>query len=122
MPTKKVAVVSANCEATGHPGECQEPVPGEVQDADGDTDFTVNGVPVADHSDVMHFDSHAHSYSGDPPKCGGYTDHDLTPDQDHGFTVNGEPVMREGDSTTDPSSGGTAEILDSGGSDLTITT
>ena len=104
------------CEADGHPGECQAVVSGSTQDADGDTSVTINGVPVTDHADSMHFPSHAHSFSGEPPTCGGYYSHDLTPDQNPDITINGEPIVRVGDSTSDPG-GGTAEVKGSGAND-----
>lgn len=111
----ELVLLGANCEATGHPGECGAVASGTTQDADGDTSVTINGVPVMTHGDVMHFGSHAHAYEGDPPACTSYSSHDLTPDQTHAVTVNGQSIVHVGDSTTDPGSGGTASVVDSGG-------
>ncbi|UBF22176.1 PAAR repeat protein [Halorubrum virus HRTV-2] len=111
----KLALIGASCEATGHPGECGSVASGTTQDSDGDKSVTINGTPVATHGDVMNFPSHAHAYTGDPPACTSYSSHDLTPDEAPAITVNGQPVMRAGDSTTDPGSGGTASIINSGG-------
>jgi uncharacterized Zn-binding protein involved in type VI secretion len=110
-----LALLGAPCEAGGHPGECGTVASGALQDSDGDTSVTINGTPVATHGDSMSFGSHAHSYGGDPPVCKSFSSHELTPDQSHDLTVNGQPVMRAGDSTTDPRSGGTASITGSGG-------
>lgn len=116
-----IAVHGAACEADGHPTECSEPATGSVEDADDATNVTVNGVPLADHGDVMNFPSHAHAYEdtdGDGVKdsCTQLSSHDLTPDNTPALTVDGQPVMRVGDATTDPGSGGVAQIVDSGGS------
>ncbi|UBF19611.1 PAAR repeat protein [Halorubrum tailed virus 10] len=112
--SKNLAVHGATCEADGHPSECQATVTGQTKDADGDTSVTINGVPLTDHGDSMHFPSHAHAYSGDPPACTSYSSHDLVPDESPSFTVNGRPVVRVGDSTSDPGAG-TAQVVDSGG-------
>lgn len=111
--SKEIAVHGATCEADGHPSECQPTVTGQTQDADGDTSVTINGVPVTDHGDSMHFDSHAHAYN-EEEGCISLSSHDLVPDQSHSFTVNGRPVVRVGDSTSDPGAG-TAKVVDSGG-------
>lgn len=115
-----LATLGAPCEAGGHPSECGAVASGSLEDADGDTSVTLNGTPVATHGDSMHFGSHAHTYEdtdgdGTPDTCTDLSSHDLTPDQTHDLTVNGQPVMRDGDSTTDPDSGGTASITGSGG-------
>lgn len=114
MPTDTLALVSGSCDATGHPTQCQEPAPGSIQDADAKTPITVDGTPLADHGDRLHFDSHAHAYSS-MKGCYDMQSHDLVPDQTPPITVDGRPVMRVGDHTTDPGSGGTAEIVGSGG-------
>ncbi|AGM10775.1 hypothetical protein M192_gp104 [Halorubrum tailed phage 8] len=111
--SKKLAVHGATCEADGHPSECQAVVSGSTQDADGDTSVTINGVPITDHGDSMHFDSHAHAYS-EEDGCISLSSHDLVPDESPSFTVNGRPVVRVGDSTSDPGAG-TATVVDSGG-------
>ncbi|QIR31069.1 hypothetical protein HrrHc2_145 [Halorubrum virus Hardycor2] len=110
---KKIATHGSACEADGHPSECQSTVTGQTKDADGDTSVTINGVPVTDHNDSMSFPSHAHSYGGDPPACKSYSSHDLVPDENPAITVNGRPVVRVGDSTSDPGAG-TASVVNSG--------
>jgi len=122
MGSKKIATIGASCEASGHPSECEATVSGSVEDADGETGVTINGTPVATHGDSMEFGSHAHDYvdtdgDGKADSCADFVSHSLTPDSSSSFTVNGEPVMHKGDSTTDPGSGGTAEITGSGDND-----
>ncbi|QIR31194.1 hypothetical protein M1M18_gp106 [Halorubrum virus Serpecor1] len=114
--TIEIALHGSACEADGHPSKCQSTVSGETKDGDGDTSVTINGVPVTDHNDSMHFPSHAHAYveTDDGGYCDDFYSHDLVPDQSHSLTVNGQPVVREGDSTSDPGAG-TATVLDSGG-------
>lgn len=112
----KVAVDGDSCEAEGHPTVCSEPAQGFV-DADGS--FTLNGKPIAAHDDAMHFDSHGHDVDPQTGACTDYQSHDVTPEQTHDFTHNGQPVMRVGDTTTDPGSGGTAEIVSSQESEFT---
>jgi uncharacterized Zn-binding protein involved in type VI secretion len=114
--SKEWVVHGASCEADGHPGECQATVSGSTQDNDGDTSVTINGVPVTDHGDSMRFDSHAHNYveTDDGGYCDDYYGHDLVPDQNPDVTINGRPIVRVGDSTSDPGAG-TAVVLDSGG-------
>lgn len=113
MSTDTLALVGAACEATGHPSVCTEPAPGTIQDADSSAPITVDGTPVADHGDRMHFPSHGHAVD-EKGNCINYQTHDLIPDQTPPITVNGNAVMRVGDSTTDPS-GGTASIVGAGG-------
>jgi uncharacterized Zn-binding protein involved in type VI secretion len=114
----KVAVDGANCEADGHPTSCEEPADGSVNAPT--TGVTINGTPVGTHGGSMYFPSHAHEYKDTDDdgskECTTYSSHSLDPDQTHSVTVNGEPIYRVGDSTTDPGSGGTAYIIDSGGS------
>lgn len=114
--SKEWVVHGASCEADGHPGECQATVSGSTQDNDGDTSVTINGVPVTDHGDSMRFDFHAHNYveTDDGGYCDDYYGHDLVPDQNPDVTINGRPIVRVGDSTSDPGAG-TAVVLDSGG-------
>lgn len=116
----KVSVNGDSCEASGHPSSCTEPAPGEVE-ASGK--LTLNGKAIASHDDVMHFDSHAHEYSDinsdGSNECHNFQSHDLVPDQSPAFSHNGEPIMRVGDDTSDPGSGGTASITSSSESGLT---
>jgi uncharacterized Zn-binding protein involved in type VI secretion len=66
----------------------------------------------------MEFPSHAHEYKDidddQAKECTTYSSHSLDPDETPAVTVNGEPIYRVGDSTTDPGSGGVADIIDSG--------
>lgn len=108
----ELALVGAACLADGHPTECTEPAPGSIQ---GSTPVTIDGTSIADQgADRMHYDPHAHDYAPEPG-CHDVFGHDLTPDQSPPITVDGQPVMRETDDTTDPGSGGRAWIDDSGG-------
>jgi len=103
-----LSLIGDPCEATGHPSECTEPAPGEVE---GPGSFlSVNGVNVYSGATAeMTFDPHAHSYSIDKG-CYDLQSHSLDPDQTHILSINGSPVYAVGDSTTDPGSGGTASI------------
>lgn len=114
MDSKQIAVIGADCEAQGHPSSCQEPAPGNLEEVGGEKGVSINGVAVATHGDSMHYPTHAHDYSSEEG-CHAISSHDLTPDQEPGVTVNGEPIVRNGDTTTDPGSGGTAEVINSGG-------
>jgi len=117
-----VALVGAQCEASGHPGACSEPAPGSVT-ATADAILSVEDTDVGSHATAaMHYPSHGHAT--DPEgNCINYQEHSIEPDQEHILRVNGEPVMLTGDSTTDPGSGGTAEIIGDGGNTiLSITT
>jgi len=115
--SENVALVGAPCEADGHPSSCSEPAPGTVEETAA-SPLSIKGVDVASHGTaVLHFPSHAHDYS-EEDGCIAMQSHDLTPDQEHLLTVNGTSVMHVGDSTTDPGSGGTAEITGHGGNEL----
>jgi uncharacterized Zn-binding protein involved in type VI secretion len=107
----KLALDGAPCEASGHPSSCQEPAPGSVDAPD--TTFTVNDVQVGSHGGSMFFPSHAHTYTSESG-CTDHQSHSLDPDETPSFTLNGEPVYRVADSTTDPVSGGVAEIVGPG--------
>jgi uncharacterized Zn-binding protein involved in type VI secretion len=113
LPTS-YALVGSDCEADGHPSECQEPAPGTIQNTDSNAPLTVDGTVVADHGDDMHFDSHAHDTGTDSDgntTCTDTQSHDLTPDQINPWTIDGRSLILVGDSTTDPGSGGTAEVV-----------
>ena len=112
LPTP-YALVGATCLADGHPSVCTETASGSIENADGESPVTVDGVAVADHGDAMHYPSHGHAVSL-TGSCTDYQTHDLTPDQSAPWTVDGRPLMLEGDDTTDPGSGGRAWIDDAG--------
>lgn len=116
MP-ENVALLGAPCEADGHPPECTEPATGTVESTD-EALLSVEGTDVASHDTaVQQFPSHAHDHDPDDG-CIALQSHDLTPDQEHLLTINGASVMLVKDSTTDPGSGGTAEITDDGGNEI----
>lgn len=112
LPTP-YAVVGADCLADGHPSSCTEPAQGMIEDADGETPLMIDGTPVADHGDAMHYDSHAHDYSSEEG-CYAMQSHDLTPDQTPPWTVDGRPLILEGNDTSDPGSGGRAWVDSAG--------
>ena len=113
----KLVLLGADCESGGHPSICGSTVQGTVQDDDGDKSVTVNGQPLMTHGDVMDFGSHGHDVveTESGPVCVSFSSHRITPDQNHAVTVNGKSLVHVGDSTTDPGSGGTASITNSGG-------
>jgi len=71
-------------EATGHPTNCTEPVPGSVTGSEPHS-VTVNNAsgdeqPLATHDHAtLHFDSHSHDYS-ELEGCHDNASHDLTDD------------------------------------------
>lgn len=71
-----------SCEATGHPSDCTEPVPGTVEGSEPHS-VTVNNAngdekPVATLDFcTLHFDSHSHDYT-DTEGCHQDESHDLT--------------------------------------------
>lgn len=119
----ELVLIGANCEANGHPTECTEPAPGSVQQSSSHG-VTVNGTQVATIASAdMNFSSHAHDHTTEEG-CHDNQSHSLDPDagaDSSSVTVNGSPVYIVGDGvTTDPGSGGTVDIVDSGGNN-TIT-
>ena len=111
-------VLGDDCEATGHPTDCQEPAPGTV---DGDpVPITIDGTAIATRSNATcTFPDHAHAYrddNGDGSKeCVEVQSHMVVTDQQHPITHNGSSVVLETDTTTDPGSGGTVTIVADGG-------
>lgn len=107
------ALIDSVCEATGHPSKCTEPATGSVNGSS--SSVSVDGVSIGvATSNKLHFDSHAHDHST-IEGCHSMQSHDLDPEDDHSVTLDGDPLLLVGDSTTDPGSGGTAEVVDSGG-------
>jgi len=116
----EVVLLGAPCESTGHPSLCTEPATGTVTENNTSTAVRINGTVVANHNDSMHFPSHGHGVNIDD-ECVNYQIHNLTPSQSGGIRINGKRVMQNGDTQTDPGSGGTATIIESGGnSSVTI--
>lgn len=123
MPTEFITQLQAGCEADGHPSKCPGIVDGSVVDADGDRTVSANGTAVATRADRMDFPPHEHDIDPTTGACIDTQSHLLQTDQTRNISVNGESVLIIGDSTTDPGSGGTAEIIDAGGnSTVTVTT
>lgn len=114
------ALIGSNCEAYGHPNECQEPASGSVTES-SESSVTIDGVGIATIKTAdMHFNSHAHAY--DPENgCISMASHDIDPDEpgpgtDSSVRINGSPVYVANTSVaTDPDSGGAVDIIDSGG-------
>jgi len=73
----------------------------------------INGTVVANHNDSMHFPSHGHSTDA-VPSCTDYQTHDIVPSNTGGISINKKRVMQNGDTQTDPGSGGTATIIGTG--------
>jgi uncharacterized Zn-binding protein involved in type VI secretion len=109
----KIAVLSAPCEATGHPSVCTEPANGTVTEGNTSTSVRINGTTVANHADEMFFPSHGHDVSP-LGACTNYQTHSLVPSDTGGISINDNRVMQEGDTQTDPGSGGTATIIGTG--------
>lgn len=122
------ALIGSSAEAGGHPSDCTETVSGTVQSTSS-TSVSVNGTEVASTATAdIHFDTHSHEYSGDPPSCKDDQSHDIDPDDpgpglSDSVTINGNPVYLKADAvTTDPGSGGDVNITGNGGnSSLTET-
>lgn len=109
-------LIGADCEAFGHPTECQEPAPGTVE-SDNSTGITVtvNGttceIATLD-SATMNFPSHAHDHST-LEGCHQNESHALDPDTGEStITINGSPIYQiESAVTSDPTTGGDVGIV-----------
>lgn len=115
------ALIGSSAEAGGHPSDCTETVSGAVQSTSS-ISVSVNGTEVATKATAdIHFDSHSHEYSGEPPSCKDNQSHDVDPDGggpglSDSVTINGSPVYLKGDGvTTDPGSGGNVNVTGTGG-------
>jgi uncharacterized Zn-binding protein involved in type VI secretion len=118
----RIVLLGADCEAAGHPDKCPGVVAGTVVDEDTDTSVSVNGTAVATRGDRMEFGPHEHAIDPATGSCVDTQSHLLQTDQTRPVTVNGDSVMIVGDSTTDPGSGGLADVINSGGNkDVTVT-
>jgi hypothetical protein len=107
------ALIDADCEAFGHPTECQEPAPGTVQkDSSHGITVTVDGVTreigTIDTA-TINFPEHSHSYNG---ACVDNESHQLDPDTGNpNITINGSPIYEVDSSvTTDPKTDGSVDI------------
>jgi uncharacterized Zn-binding protein involved in type VI secretion len=123
MPTEFIPQLQSDCEADGHPSKCPGVVDGSVVDSDGDKTVKINGTAVGTRADRMDFPPHEHDIDPTTGACINTQSHSLQTDQTRNITVNGESVLIVGDSTTDPGSGGTADIVNANGnSSVTVTT
>lgn len=117
-----VTLLSADCEADGHPSKCPGVVTGTVIDADNDTSVSINGTAIANRGDRMDFPPHEHAIDPVTGACIDTQSHSLQTEQTHSVTVNGQSVVLVGDSTTDPGSGGVADVINAGGNkSVTVT-
>lgn len=115
-----------SCEATGHPTNCTEPVPGTIQGSGHSV--TVNNAngeekPIATRASTLHFDTHSHDYSSELG-CHANQSHDLTgtdfndANLSSSLNINGEPVIVLADDvSTDPGSNGPVNMTGTGISD-----
>jgi uncharacterized Zn-binding protein involved in type VI secretion len=123
MPTELIARLGAGCEADEHPAKCPGVVDGTLIDADADKTVTINGTAAGTRGDRMSFPPHEHDIDPTTGACINTQSHSLQTDQTRNITVNDESVLTVGDSTTDPGSGGTADIINAGSnSTVTVTT
>jgi hypothetical protein len=114
------ALIGSNCEAYGHPDDCEEPADGTVQST-SPVSVTVNGTDIATKATAdMHFPSHSHDYDVDNG-CHQDESHTLDPDDpgpglSDSVTINGSPIYQVATGVADdPTSGGSIDIIDAGG-------
>lgn len=111
-----------SCEATGHPTDCTEPVPGSIQGPSRSvTVINANGdeQPIATETSTLHFDSHSHEYSDNDDdgtkECHNDQSHDITPVSSSSLNINGEAVLLVSDNVaTDPVTGAPVNIVSTG--------
>lgn len=107
-------LTGAPAESFDHPSVCSEPASGTVTD---ETPISYNGTPIVTQQDgTIEFDSHGHDTTP-TGSCTGYESHSITPVKvSDSVTYNGYGVCIVTDSVaTDPGSGGTVDITNSGG-------
>ena len=110
-----------SCEATGHPDDCTEPMPGSIQGPNRSvTVVNASGEeqPIATESSTLHFDSHSHDYS-EAEGCHDDQSHDLTGSDlsnlSSSININGEPVILVKDNVaTDPGTGAPVNVVSGG--------
>jgi hypothetical protein len=109
------ALIGASIEASGHPSECQEPVPGSVVSTDSHSvSVTVGGstreIATTASADLS-LPPHAHDYTDDEG-CHQNESHTLDPSvTSSSITINGSPIyFVEDDVATDPTTGGSIDI------------
>ena len=123
MPTKGVALITTECEATGHPDDCAEPAPGTVENDSGSHNVTVktsDGEFMVATKDVavMNFPSHAHDYSA-VEGCHEKQSHNLEPRESDllSVTIAGSKVYPVSDDVqSDPKTGEQVNIKNTPGS------
>lgn len=108
-----------SCEAEGHPTECTEPVPGQIQKT-SESSLTVTSASgetqevATVNTAIMHFDSHAHSYNSTDDVCEDVFTHDVTADSSAfgSISLNGSAIYNVEDNVaTDPKSGGAVNVI-----------
>jgi len=110
-----VVLIGSNCEAYGHPIECQEPVSGSVSE-DNSPKVTLDGKGIYFHSEAsMKFSEHSHDYVDG--SCVNNQSHSVDPDDTHSVTLDGSSIVLEDDEGTDPVSGGRIEITNTNGNE-----
>lgn len=114
------ALIGSNAEAFGHPTSCEEPAGGSIS-SDATVSVTINGTAVATTTTAsIDFPSHAHDYT-DEDGCHQNETHSLDPDTggpglSDSVTINGSPIyLQASNVTTDPTTGGGVDIIDTGG-------
>lgn len=119
----KFVTIGATCEAEGHPSECTEIVSGEVLSTTSasilinDSSGTERDLATIETAD-MHWDSHSHSFDG---VCTDDESHDIDPSVHSSSVIlntasgiDSPLYIKEDAVTTDPTSGGNVNIIDSG--------
>lgn len=110
-----------SCEATGHPSECTEPVPGQVQRRETHNVTVTNASGVTKQiatikSADMFFEKHSHDYVAEDG-CHDDESHSLDPKVDNtaSFTINKSPAyVVEDDVVSDPKTGDAVNIIEPG--------
>lgn len=111
MNISEIAVDNDSCEASGHPSECTEPAPGNV-DVETPTNIRINGTEIGvKEFSSMFFPSHGHDTDEDND-CTDFQEHNIQIEENRNIKVNGEIIMVRGDTGTDPGSDGEVVILE----------
>lgn len=115
----EIALIGANCEASGHPSACEEPAAGVIEKHDShNITVTVGGTTkevATPANSNLSFDSHAHSYTDidddGSSECTDMQSHTIDGSGEPSVTINGSPVyLVEDGVASDPGSGGTVDI------------
>jgi hypothetical protein len=111
----EIAVIDADCEAFGHPTECEEPAPGYLEKTGGHgITVTAGGITkeiATKAQSNIRFDSHSHAYNDST--CEDDAAHDLSYDGEPTIKINGSSIyLVEDNVTSDPKTGGRVDIVD----------